>query len=571
MPHYCGGRGGVAMGQSLAPGRSVILVNLMITRVVVVLGVGLLTLPTGSSMVARQSPPPSFESTGLQPNKGYFSQLPFEVIDMITGDLNLRFEDLVLPGSAGMDVRVVRTYSRNRHIATLPGFKWAIGFAGIPRRVIHPTPPQSGEDPFPGYPVLEMSDGSSQRLFPTGHWLLSTVYVGSDYSQFDINSRILTMPNGWSATFEQGNPAGGAALVEIHDPYGNSITPTWGPLPLPANRTQWVITSVLQVTSGQPRTVNVGYPSTTQRTVTYDDGVQTRTWTYELNGDFNITSVAPPTGPGWSFDYSNGLKVTTASGGWVQYTFAEQVTSTESPPTSLPVMVVTSRTTGGPSIEPWSGSFSFDFNARIGQVFAPNNVRLQYRHTWQPGFQNWAFDRKWVFENGIEVSRYESDPIVLGQGGQIVPAEERIIQASRTYTTSYQYSANDLANHWGNLGRASTVTETGDLTRVTTRTFDYNFSTGPGNYSRIASLTVNVGGESFTSSGEYEDTTGFQQSKTEAGVTVTFGRDGDGNPNAVTDAIGHQSSLAYQWGAPASITTPEATVTRHSSRRPGRI
>ena len=88
--------------------------------------------PRGSA----QSPPVTFEPTGLQPGKGYFGQFGFERVDMMLGSLNLTFEDLVLPGSAGMDLRFVRYFGRS---GPDPG-QWGFGLAGIPFRVRHPTP-----------------------------------------------------------------------------------------------------------------------------------------------------------------------------------------------------------------------------------------------------------------------------------------------------------------------------------------------------------------------------------------------------------------------------------------------
>ena len=54
--------------------------------------------PRGST----QSPPVTFEPTGLQPGKGYFGQFGFERVDvdMMLGSLNLTFEDVRAQQSA---------------------------------------------------------------------------------------------------------------------------------------------------------------------------------------------------------------------------------------------------------------------------------------------------------------------------------------------------------------------------------------------------------------------------------------------------------------------------------------
>jgi hypothetical protein len=55
---------------------------------------------TASSQPLAQSAP-NFEPAGLQPNRSYFGQLPFESVDMINGGVVLTFTDLALPGDAG--------------------------------------------------------------------------------------------------------------------------------------------------------------------------------------------------------------------------------------------------------------------------------------------------------------------------------------------------------------------------------------------------------------------------------------------------------------------------------------
>ena len=52
-----------------------------------------------------------FDARGFAPNRDYFSQLPYEHIDPLTGNLLLTFTDLVLPGNAGFDLKIQRTYN----------------------------------------------------------------------------------------------------------------------------------------------------------------------------------------------------------------------------------------------------------------------------------------------------------------------------------------------------------------------------------------------------------------------------------------------------------------------------
>ena len=67
---------------------------------------------------------PVFDAKGFQQNHDYFSALPFEHVDTVTGGLVLTFTDLVLPGNAGRDLRFQRSYNSK-------GGQWTFGIAGL--------------------------------------------------------------------------------------------------------------------------------------------------------------------------------------------------------------------------------------------------------------------------------------------------------------------------------------------------------------------------------------------------------------------------------------------------------
>lgn len=62
--------------------------------------------------VMAQAPGPTFDPVGLQPKRGYFSQFPFETVDMVNGNLLLSFTTLTLPGNAGMNMVLQHSYNR---------------------------------------------------------------------------------------------------------------------------------------------------------------------------------------------------------------------------------------------------------------------------------------------------------------------------------------------------------------------------------------------------------------------------------------------------------------------------
>ena len=87
--------------------------------------IGVLLSATPAQLFAQQpGTHPVLDATGLQQNRDYFSEMPFEHIDTLTGSLVLTFTDLVLPGNAGRELRFQRTYNSKTG-------KWSFGLAGI--------------------------------------------------------------------------------------------------------------------------------------------------------------------------------------------------------------------------------------------------------------------------------------------------------------------------------------------------------------------------------------------------------------------------------------------------------
>jgi hypothetical protein len=111
----------------------------------------------GTAPAVRTSEPEAaaFDPVGLQARRGYFGQFAWEHVDMVNGNLLLTFTDLVLPGNAGMDLRIVRSYNHQA-----PALKWRMGFAGVPILLTDPVAPVEGV----WAPTLVMADGSSHRL-----------------------------------------------------------------------------------------------------------------------------------------------------------------------------------------------------------------------------------------------------------------------------------------------------------------------------------------------------------------------------------------------------------------------
>ena len=98
--------------------------------------VGLCLGTASTSLEGRQAGQPNFEATGLQPQRSYFSQLPFESVDMVNGNLLLSFTDWSCRATPAW------TYnSSGPTTTTLPCASGEFDFAGVPLRVGLPDGP----------------------------------------------------------------------------------------------------------------------------------------------------------------------------------------------------------------------------------------------------------------------------------------------------------------------------------------------------------------------------------------------------------------------------------------------
>lgn len=232
-----------------------------------------------------QSSSGSFEPLGIRGDRAYFSQLPFESVDMVTGNLNLSFTDLVLPGNAGMNVTIVRSMNFG---GGATGPSWSVGPAGLPIALFGASAPAAG----PWYVGVVMADGG-RRAVP--HQSGVDTYVLDNFMRVTLSSRTVELPNGWIATYETGTGLIEAELQEVHDPYGNSITAYWLSRPGGAPTLATKINR-LELRGGNEgvRTVYINYDATGARAESLQS--EGRTWSYSYT-DGNLTSVAPPAGP----------------------------------------------------------------------------------------------------------------------------------------------------------------------------------------------------------------------------------------------------------------------------------
>jgi len=307
----------------------------------------------------------TYDGKGFNPYRETASELPFEHIDPMTGNLLLTFTDLVLPGNAGFDLRIQRTYNSKifeelaikKHIEdSWAGLGWSLHFG----RVLNPN------SVLPG-PVVEMPDGSRHQLYlhqdgNTSHFMSKDFWTFEQHPALG-SPPILRLPNGVTYSFGHVGVLTGTAtqfryVTKIEDPFHNQILinyllvdPQDSSRQVPGD----VIDTVQQVlATGETRTVRFGYDGT----LTYPDGSVLSsgslhsmsldgapwTWNYvqKLTGSTGsgnlgytlLTSVQPPEGRPWTFNYDENpasempyeiTDLTTPNGGRIHYTFLKLV------------------------------------------------------------------------------------------------------------------------------------------------------------------------------------------------------------------------------------------------------
>ena len=342
----------------------------------------------------------TFDPVAAQIKRGYFAQLPFERVDMVNGNLLLSFTDLTLPGNAGMDVRIVRTFNKQANL-------WKFGLDGVPIEVLEPEAPfPEGPGESRHHPSLRMADGNIYVTSPLNGLESTDVWITPRFWRYTLATRTVDLPNGWSATYS--DDPGRALLEEVRDPYGNQISVDWEPYD-PQDVTLRRPAAITQTIGGDVREVTFTYEtsfSTLPKTMTFDG----RVWTYNYDGNgITLTSVELPAGGAWGFDYTDGLTVTTPQGGSVHYGFTSQLFPDDAPGPAREV--VSSRTTAGRDVTPgnWSFTYSPQDASHAGSfatVEGPQNVRLSFRHDWSGLGGEWLLSESSLSSGASELNHF---------------------------------------------------------------------------------------------------------------------------------------------------------------------
>ncbi len=287
-----------------------------------------------SDLAHAQSP---FKPGSARSGRSLDSAMPNEAVDPFSGTLSIVETDLVLPGNAGLDVRVQRVYSS----AIYPGYQtgdltieedsWAgIGWKLHFGRVINPDATTSGTT------QIEMGDGGRQALYTTP---VSPGWTTKGFGLYDRSTHTLKLPNG--VVYEFGHVvtlAGSLGTIRyvtvIRDPYNNRLEFSYFSAPGPVDGVALIHQDV---GGGQARDITFTYDPTHKALATMLYGGKTWTYIQQAAGPAGYSTLEraqSPVGLGTEYDYSTpgsgqpGHELTvlrTAGGGTVTYTYGDVV------------------------------------------------------------------------------------------------------------------------------------------------------------------------------------------------------------------------------------------------------
>jgi Domain of unknown function (DUF6531) len=239
-----------------------------------------------------------------------------EEIDPLTGNLNLTYTDLHLPGNGGLDLEIVRTYKSTRVTDTATvdsklGYGWDIHFGKLKK---------SGN-----FVQVELHNGTTSSA--TRESLVSNIYITKDFWKIDWplgSYPTMQLTDGTVISYNKQSILYGFLATEIRK-NNNVITINYN--------TRDNISNVTYKTGSQTKTITFNYSISGKKhlqTITWGSPARQIRYNYHSD-DKAISSVVLPGGDTWKYTYilkSINLRaayivrtVTTPWGGLVTYDF----------------------------------------------------------------------------------------------------------------------------------------------------------------------------------------------------------------------------------------------------------
>lgn len=566
-------------------------------------------------------------------NKVVFEELPGESVDPFTGTLRLVQTDLTLPGRAGLDLRITRTYSskiwgRSDLLDLEPalaekeksvlGWGWSFHMGRLTNPFALGTSGTCGGD----FPVYEGPDGSARTFYPVAG--SNSVFLSKDYWRLE---RACSALGGSGACVWSTDGVRYDFSSNFYNQYYVGTVPVW-PLSAVVDRhgnsievqyTQDQTGAISSVKDSYGRIVSFAYNSSTdgKRLVSMTANGKTFSYNYTSYSTLAgarrfLTEVVPPAGPPHKYAYAHSApvaenqgalsSVTYPLGGTVSYLYRSVNFFTGRD--IVPFAVVNQRTVGGRGVT--SGTWTYAYTSpgpgstmHETTIDRPDGRRDTYSiygfgyvaglnrtgSTWMVGLTkqisrasgaeveslNWDARTATPLTTGA----YYSAPVYGTTCGPYwvwdtaiyspVMTNRLVTRDEATYSTNY--------SSFDAYGQAQSVTESGQQTRTTTKTYFYKPINGEGTINlvrnRPTSEHVCVGNADCFDNAWTYNAPGYElDSETLSGVKTTFGYDSSGNLSTVTNAVNQTLTLdGYNggYGIPTSIDFNGAFTMRRTA------
>jgi YD repeat-containing protein len=546
---------------------------------------------------------PFWRYTGSDPRQ-LFTGVPGESIDLFSGTVHLVNTDLVLPGKAGLDLRVTRSYSSRIWMRTddanslideksVLGYGWSFHMGRLKNPAASGGPAGACSS---DYPVLELPDGSARVFYAvTG---TPGTFVSRDFWKMQANCPL--MPAATPGTCIWSTSGVRYEFASANGYLNGFGTPVW-----PANRivdrfgNQISVSYVAggngamsSVTDTYGRTLTFSYTSGADglalSTITANTNVYQFSYTSVVTASGTrrlLTEVKPPAGPSFKYSYDVTApvsanqyaltSVTYPAGGSVRYTYGSPSFYLGGS-TSVPLAAVSSRSVvdrGGGPLGSWSYTYSSPATGTTPTTMSATTVAKpdgrSDSYTFF-GFGAVASGSVWKvglvqqvsLANGAEVQNFtwSASPALTTQtysappyssacatsspfDGTVVAAllaQRSVTRDGATYTTTYA--------SFDAYGQPQSVTETGQQTRTTTWTYFAAPTTPTGQMLNLvrglpATQHVCTGTDCYDNSWTYNGPANALDSQTLTGITKRFTYDSTGNLASVANALGQTLTL----------------------------
>ena len=543
-----------------------------------------------------------YEEPGLNPFKETINQNFGEEIDPFSGQLQLSYTDLVVPGNGGFDIRINRIYN-NPQDAFLPyspyGYGWSMHFGRI---AVSDTNADKvcSQNLFSvdvlDNPSLELADGSRQLLVLADQH--SPELITKQWWSANCNSNndvIVKSPDGTTYTMDyRANDSEGLKIyaTRIEDANGNWMT-------IDYNTNAFSITYIESISTSDGRSVNYNYANTgSDNTRLTSIAANGQTWSYShtytnnTTPDFaQLTTVTRPDGESWNYTYypitTNGDAgslaidtVTYPSGGiidydydYVYFNFGAQKATT----------VVTGKQNSGRDITPgtWSYTYTPAYNGQYGydetHMVAPDHQRTFYHIGYTTSANVWEIGTKRYEEvydpqgTMLEQYSYQYGSTLLSNEnywhGRDTSRIDNDTQVPLLTNMTHWRQGTSVQTQYSNFdayAKPQTIVETTNTTATSdrTRTRTYSHSANDWILGLVTQETIDYPNSAPVTQWIIDrtyDSAGNMLTEDKSGVLTTYTYTSEGDIASVTDANNHVTTfLNYYRGAPQTINRPEA-------------